>query len=135
MFLSTTKRFTIAKNDITCYKVLSIPQSYVIGTNETYVTPFTDTPITKDIWTGKNCFIAEGKFEAIKLTECPLDGLYKIEKGVIHTYCYSFTAKKIACEESVIFECIIPKGTRYIKGGDGWNSCYVSEKIKFLKKI
>lgn len=130
---SRTKRFKVAEIDITCYKILSIPENYFVGINEDLKTPYTDTSVSKDIWSGKSPFLASGKFQ----TEKTYIGksLYLITSGVIHTFKYSFEAKKCLGEESVLFECIIPKGTRYIEGDDGYNSCYVSEKIKFVKKI
>lgn len=133
-FFSRTKRFKVANRDITCYKVLSIPESYFVGINEDLKTPCTDTPVSKDIWTGKSLFLASGEFQA-KIETHNYKPFYVITSGVIHTFKYSFEAKKWLGEESVLFECIIPKGTRYIEGDDGYNSCYVSEKIKFVKKI
>ena len=55
---SRTKRFEVAKRDITCYKMLSIPESYFVGVNEALKTPCTDTPVSKDIWSGKSPFLA-----------------------------------------------------------------------------
>jgi hypothetical protein len=133
-FYSTTKRFKIADRDITCYKVLSIPESYFVGINEVLKTPYTNTAVPKDIWSGKSPFLAHGIFDAEKIESGIFKGLYMITSGVIHTFMYRFGAKKYLGEDSVLFECIIPKGTRYIEGDDGYNSCYVSEKIKFLKK-
>lgn len=74
-------------------------------------------------------------FKQKKIESGICKGLYMITSGVIHTFKYSFGAKKCLVEDSVLFECIIPKGTRYIEGDDGYNSCYASEKIKFVKKI
>jgi len=133
-FYSTTKRFKIADRDITCYKVLSIPDSYFEGINDSLVTPYTNTIVTKDIWQGKSFLVADGKIEAKKIEEGYFNGLYEITKGVIHTFKYRFNAVKNLGEGSILFECVIPKGTRYIEGGDGYFSGFVSEKIKFLKK-
>lgn len=133
-FYSRTKRFKVAERNITCYKMLSIPESYFVGINEALKTPYTDTAVSKDIWSGKSPFLAYGNFQA-KLETRNYEPFYIITSGVIHTFKYSFEAKKCLGEESVLFECIIPKGTRYIEGDDGYNSCYVSEKIKFVKKI
>lgn len=132
---SRTKRFKIADRNITCYKKLSIPENYFIGINEVLRTPCTNTPVTKDIWSGKTPFLACGYFQPEKIESGVDKGFYIITSGVIHTFKYSFQAKKCLGEDSVIFECIIPKGTRYIEGDDGYNSCYASEKIKFVKKI
>lgn len=134
-FYSTTKRFKIAERNITCYKVLSIPESYFIGINEALKTPYTDTVVSKDIWSGKSLFSASGKFQAGKIESGFFKGLYMITSGVIHIFKYSFQAKKCLGEDSILFECVIPKGTRYIEGDDGYYSCYVSEKIKFVKKF
>lgn len=133
-FYSTTKRFKIAERDITCYKMLSIPESYLFGVNEDLKTPCTNTAVSKDIWTGKSPFLASGTFKA-KIETHYYKPFYVITSGVIHTFKYSFEAKKHFGKESVLFECIIPKGTKYIEGDDGYNSCYVSEKIKFVKKL
>ena len=133
-FYSTTKRFKIANRDITCYKILSIPESYFVGINEVLKTPYTNTAVPKDIWSGKSPFLAHGIFDAEKIESGLYKGCYMITSGVIHTFMYNFEAKKYLGEDSVLFECIIPKGTRYMEGDDGYNSCYVSEKIKFLKK-
>lgn len=133
-FYSTTKRFKIADRDITCYKILSIPESYFVGINEVLKTPYTNTAVSKDIWSGKSPFLAHGIFDAEKIESGLFKGLYMITSGVIHTFKYRFNAVKNLGEESILFECVIPKGTRYIEGGDGYSSCFVSEKIKFLKK-
>jgi len=132
---STTKRFKIADRDITCYKVLSIPDTYFEGVNDSLATPYTNTIVTKDIWQGKTFLVSDGKIESKKIEEGCFNGLYEITKGVIHTFKYRFDAIKNLSEESILFECSIPKGTKYIEGGDGYNSCYVSEKIKFIKKL
>lgn len=63
---SQTKRFKVADRDITCYKMLSIPESYFVGVNEVLKTPCTDTAVSKDIWSGKLPFLAYGKFQAEK---------------------------------------------------------------------
>lgn len=132
---SRTKRFKVAERNITCYKMLSIPESYFVGINEALKTPYTDTVVSKDIWSGKSLFSASGKFQAEKIESGVDKGFYKITSGVIHTFKYSFQAKKCLGEDSVLFECIIPKGTRYIEGDDEYSSCYASEKIKFVKKF
>ena len=102
--------------------------------NDSLATPCTNTIVTKDIWQGKSFLVADGKIEAKKIEEGYFNGLYEITKGVIHTFKYRFNAIKNLGEESILFECLIPKGTRYIEGGDGYFSGFVSEKIKFLKK-
>lgn len=115
--------------------MLSIPENYLVGIYDVLKTPYTDTPVTKDIWSGKSPFLACGYFQAAKIENGVDKGLYIITSGVIHTFKYSFHAKKRMGEDSVLFECMIPKGTRYIEGDDGNYSCYASEKIKFVKKI
>ena len=134
-FYSQTKRFKVADRDITCYKMLSIPESYFVGVNEALKTPYANTVVSKDIWSGKLPFTACGKFQAEKIESGICKGFYTITSGVIHTFKYSFQAKKCLGEDSVLFECVIPKGTRYIEGDDGYSSCYASEKIKFVKKF
>ena len=132
-FHSQTKRFKIAKKDIKCYKMLIIPKNYFIGVNECLLTPVANKDVSKDIWTGKSPFVACGKLKAEK--NLGKTGGYIITKGVIHTFKYMDDAAKYVGKDSVLFECVIPKGEKYIEGSDGWFFGYISKSIKFVKKI
>lgn len=131
----------IAKRNIVCYKVLrkwlttSSCSKYI--DSETIVTPVTlDTVIVK---TG-------GSFKATgtELKQKATSG-YAYSRGFIHTFKNVSDALEFSeiCKEKsdsvssfIIYYCIIPKNTKYIKGKDEHNyESYASKKIVFKKEI
>lgn len=143
---------SIAKRDIVCYKVLQQHQCN-FNPNHTYiVTPFQHCEIVDTQLNGSSPIKA--KFYPI--TSVPYQNnsrlLYSwdVGEGYIHTYRSKRAAKKAIFAYSldsdllnpnwneqnwvtygVIYECIIPKGTKYYKGIDDADiRCYASEEIR-----
>ena len=131
----------IAKRNIVCYKVLrkwlttSSCSKYI--DSETIV-----TPVTLDIVTVKT----GGSFEAAgtELKQKTTSG-YAYSRGFIHTFknvsdALEFLEICKANSDSVlsfiIYYCIIPKNTKYVKGKDEHNyESYASKKIVFKEEI
>ena len=136
-----------AESEIRCYKILN-------KTDEGYFTPFRCTGISSLQIHGLTKFKA--KFN-------PADKRKKIEDifedtdshlreyggyltldvfdGIIHTMkelpetqeCFEIISPRV--DHAEIWECAIPKGTKYMEGiGNGY-SCLGSEAIRFIKKI
>lgn len=143
---------SIAKRDIVCYKVLQQHQCNTNPSNTYIVTPFQQCEVTDAQLNGSSPIKA--KFYPI--TSVPYENnsrlLYgwDVGEGYIHTYRSKRAAKKAIFAYSldsdllnpnwneqnwvtygVIYECIIPKGTKYYKGIDDADiRCYASEEIR-----
>lgn len=118
-----TKRMKVAKEDITCYKRIT----FLFNNNEIkFVTPYQRTSVPIEVILGKQEFSAFGDLKAAKGE----DG-YKIFGGVIHAYVYEINALDNQHSDELVVACIIPKGTMYIEGYDGWgNKVIAAQKIK-----
>lgn len=108
---SYQKRVKLAKEDITCYKVL-VSNIYGI------FTPVQWASINNDVLSGKKTFNASG----IIKRERGLKGQRIYSGGLIHSYLYEPTAYIGDNEYAyglnyIICKCHVPKGTRYVKGG------------------
>jgi len=139
MCLTTkTSVCSVSEKEIKCYKVLLLD-------NGMYVTPYQRIFVPKLVREGNIPFFADGAIN-IRLDYCEetLSDSYLIGKGFIHTYKYlgsAFDFKKnleIMHPDYVcgIFECEIPKGTKYYEGQDDYfEMSFASEKIMFKKQI
>lgn len=140
MCLNTkTSVYSVAENDIKCYKVLLWDEGI-------YVTPYQRTYVPKLVREGNIPFFADG-VQNVEKGYCPdgtLSESYTIGRGFVHTYKYlgsAFDFKKhleIMHQNSVyaIFECEIPIGTKYYKGQDDFfEPSFASEKIMFKKQL
>ena len=108
-----TKRLKVAKEDIKCYKRIT----FLFNDDKIkFVTPYQWTIVPIDVVLGKEEFSALGNLEATK-EKC---GGYTIFGGVIHTYAFERDACESQCSDELVVACIIPKGTKYIEGYDGW---------------
>lgn len=114
--------FEVAKEDIICYKLLKASSN--------------------SLYTAYRGFPVEGRYLKAKdlpNIKCSGKGYY-LEEGVIHSFA-SLGAAHLAILLSsfdfiniVVYECIIPKGTKYYKGRFGTLSSYGSLCIKFVEK-
>lgn len=141
----------IAKEDIICYKILN----RTIGDdgNLHLITPFCNKPVTDDILKGK-------PFRPDRRAKYQIehDNLYPDQRGAgwIHVIDDKKIAVKVLRDERAIlesfikffksikekfkkeillYECIIPKGTKYISGYSSWGSGYAAKKIIFKREI
>jgi len=146
MCLITKQRhWKIAKKDILCYKALDCFIDYredeygvKIGDNFTvrYQTPFQCTWIPRDVLDGKRYFRAKGFTRFTKRRHFSSDDpAYEIAGGAIHAWTNMPEAEhhRSYGTGNTIFECAIPKGTRYAEGVEGADIC--AKKIKFLKRV
>ena len=120
----------IAEEDIVCYKQLYVQWNNVIITPHTYV----PIPI-KCIQKNKRKrvpFKAEilNKFEFIWRHVLGFSNI--VEGGFIHTYSSEPSHCNIFCSDR-IFQCIIPKGTKYFIDESGDE--YASEQIVFGDRL
>lgn len=137
----------VAKKDIVCYKVLKYMKSSNSPTGTILCTPFANQMVSEEIVNGNFDFEAVGTPKI----EQENDNEYSISEGYIHTcadkesadavylqcvyYHESYCANKFE-----IYECVIPKGTRYYEGVLSHDklisrASYASEKIRFVKKL
>lgn len=106
MCLYTTKKgLKFAKEDIVCYKV------FAINDENTIVTPFLKTKLSKKQLDGKKPFRAKGIAKAYKTKICD----YSYGKGLIHAY-INQNLNSFCLRNTLICKCHIPKHTRYITG-------------------
>lgn len=125
--ISYTNKPLIAQEDIVCYKMLVKKKYFIFSI---YRTPTTNTIIFPFLLRLFNIpFKARGK-EEIRNTFW--GSKYVIEKGFIHTQS-NINKPKINYSNNIkIFECVIPKGTKYFACMRG---IYASKKIKFIKQL
>lgn len=141
--ITKTSVCSVAKNGIKCYKV-------VLWHDGKFTTPHQKTQIQKIVVDGKMPFFADGEKGIEGIDYSPDDtnaspNKYAIGNGFIHTYKSLTSAwllithiQFIMHAEYVcrIFECEIPKGTKYYEGEDGFHeAAFASEKINFIKEI
>lgn len=129
LIIETSKpEFKVAENDIVCYKILNHSNPF------RYMTAFMGFKIPFLSMCGLKKFKAKGE-PNVKTTY----GRIRIEGGVIHTFQMLHDAldnKYRSLEE--VWECIIPKGSRYVEGKyilRGTFTSYGSECIKFVKRV
>ena len=109
----------IAEKDIVCYKELKYDQ--VLGI---FVTPFQQRWIGRRVLNGRRLYKARGK------EEVKYDCYFQVGGGFVHSY-----AKLYSCFGSrhVVWECVIPAGTRYWVSDDGTE--YASKSLRFVRKM
>ena len=139
---------TIAKEDIICYKIAKriTYKNHPSGKNPdpVVVTPFRGVVITEDM-------IKDGDPMTPKCRtrlQVYLGAKHPNERnaGWIHVLCdkknaigilqmerkmdeKSLNTSPFFCSEWILFECAIPKVTRYVYGVSSWGGGYASEKI------
>lgn len=131
---SINREPNITENDIVCYKILEKTKDKKYP----YKTPYRQTPINREIINGTQEFIGLGN----RNKKQHLLTTTMVSEGYIHTFKYFLIAIE-ECkylskygDEYCLYECIIPKGTKYYEGFDAQvRTTYASEKIKFIEKI
>jgi hypothetical protein len=134
----------IADKDIRCMKVLEVDE---YG----YRTPYRYKRVHQDIVSGKEDFVADRNLPGDYDEETFTDMYYKeyadISAGAVHTYAYTEESDKAIRSEvaflrrlycpraTVVFECMIPKGTEYMEGVYEKHKCYGSKSIRFVKEL
>ena len=135
----------IASEDITCYKVL------LLTSDNFYISPHRHFTFFENQVNPNKVFKAKKSWWTINIHGDDLElindsGIYvfTLNSGFFHMYKdYDSAVKAIKNsvtgerESSVIFECVIPKGSRYY---EGFTSTYLlpsiaSDKLKFIKQL
>lgn len=120
---------------ITCYKI-------VRKVGKKYITPFQETKINWPTMHGITRFKAKGE----KMDDehhLVYGGEMAVYSGVIHSMrrlkdAEGFTdyIRNNSEWEIEIWECVIPRGVKYMEGEDSNGcACYGSESIRFVKKV
>ena len=115
---SKTKIPLIAKEDITCYKIVCRPLNSKVSKYDSVCFNF---PINKGL------IYAEGEKIILEY------GYYQIGEGYLHSYTSLYHAKNTCFGYNFILECIIPKGSEYFISKDGDE--YASDKLIIGKKV
>ena len=140
----------IASKDITCYKVL-LKLENEINNTVFYVSPvrhFTyfsnRTDLNNKVFKAEKTYGLENSPDDDLEPSCIDDDTYKLNSGFFHMYKDYDSAVKVIKnsppgerESSLIFECVIPKGSHYY---EGFTSTYLlpsiaSDRLKFVKQI
>lgn len=144
---------TIAKEDIICYKIAKriTYKNHPSGKNPdpVVVTPFRGVVITEDMIKDGDPMTPKRRTRL----QVYLGAKHPNERnaGWIHVLCDKKNAigilqmerkmdekslnTPVLCSEWILFECVIPKGTRYVYGTSAWGGGYASKKIVFKKEI
>ena len=133
----------IADKDIRCMKVLEVDE---YG----YRTPYRYKHLHPDIIGGKEDFTADrnipGDYDEETFTDM-YEEYAEISAGAVHTYAYTEESDKAIRNEvaflrrmwcpraTVVFECVIPKGTEYMEGVYEKHKCYGSKSIRFVREL
>lgn len=129
--------YLTAENDIVCYKAL---ECLNVNGEEHYFTPYENVRVDDEVLEGKkefNATLTEDEFIfGIKNNNRLCASEYEINNGVIHTmetmYPLITNFSFMNCD---IFKCVIPKGTKYMKGEFNGEPAYGSRSIRIVKKI
>lgn len=118
----------VATCDIPCVKLLAI------DSDGKYYTPFYKRRVSQMVLRGLSCLRAKGKkgIFVSHLKYCTKT----IKGGYIHVYASQADAHEQAwfgMPRYVLYDCVIPKGTRYWKSYDGCE--YAARKIRFIQEI
>lgn len=145
---------TIAKEDIICYKMAKriTYKNHPSGKNPdpVVVTPFRGAVITEDMIKDGDPMTPKRRtrLEVYHDNMRPNDrnagwihvlcdkknavGILQMERKIDET---SLNVSPSFHSEWILFECVIPKGTRYVYGVSAWGGGYASKKIVFKKEI
>ena len=135
----------IASKDITCYKIL------LLTSDNFYISPYRHFTFFENQVNPKKVFKAKKSWWTINIHGDDLEVIndngidaFTLNSGVFHMYKdYDSAVKAIKWlvprekESYAIFECVIPKGSRYY---EGFTSIYrlpsiASDKLKFIKQL
>lgn len=137
--MSKTNEFSIAEEDIVCYKNMKMSEDEE-GVH--YFTSFYDYQLSEEIINGELDF--ENTEENEVLYNQDYDE-FDFCKGFIHTYKNEENALEIGeffnsmyrnGERNVTFKCVIPAGEQYVYGiADSCYDGYASKKIRFIEPV
>lgn len=134
----------VADRDIRCMKVLE-------QRGDGYITPYRYKHVPDGVVSGGEDFAADrsepGDYELE--TRFFVSGRAHVEigGGAVHTYAYTeesdkairnevlFLRRQYCPQATVVFECVIPKGTEYLEGTYDGKKCYGSKSIRFVREL
>ena len=133
--------FRVATKDIVCYKVISVhtyneEHARATGIDKWYLTPYRQFEIPCEVVNGSKPMKAIGKCHIKRI-----DDEFIVDSGYIHTFAEYPKQWLVNIDGSHpyhVFKCIIPKGTRYVKGtfcGGGFFESYASKQIVFIEEV
>ena len=130
----------IASKDITCYKVLLLTSDNFYISPHKFFTFFENQVNPKKVFKAKKSRWLENVPGDDLVPDYMDADTYELCSGFFHMYQdYDSAVKAIRGEKEsyVIFECVIPKGSRYY---EGITSMYLlpsiaSDRLKFVKQI
>ena len=130
--ITKQKKWLKAEEDIVCYKLLQKGNYDICGKIKClFRTPYRKYYLSDSIISGKCCLRAFSILPDFHRSDW--ETFREINRGAIHAYIDEETAKEHMpgfC--NTLFECIIPKGTKY---AIGINDDICAKKIKFVKPI
>lgn len=135
LVVQRNEKFQKAEQDIIVYKVLRRGKRF-FGLFNCWRTPFQGTVV--DCHLGKPTELnARGQIDN-KILEGSGFEFFTVESGVIHTFLHKEDCRWAINDDKkdIMFKCIVPKGTEYIKGRS--NGVYASigaKKIVFVEEI
>lgn len=112
------KNHHIAESDITCYKLFKIKSGKLVTKYQEF-----EVDPTKEL-------VARGRLDIVKCNE-----EWEINGGVIHSFSTILGALLYSERSTVLYECVIPKGTKYYIGKFSASGSYGSEKLTLIRKI
>jgi hypothetical protein len=129
--ITDQKKWLKAEEDIVCYKLLQKGNYDLCGRKCFFRTPYRWYYLSDSIISGKCCLRA---FSILPdFHSSPWKSFREINRGAIHAFIDKDAAKAhMSYYCNTLFECIIPKGTKYAIGTD---SDICAKKIKFVKPI
>ena len=123
-----------AKMDIVCYKILAKHYNGQILTS----------PIWRECWWR----IGETKFNFEEAIGCRIGNMREFGKGLFHVFTNKHDALQATGHDgylnranlfgvrTVLYECVIPKGTKYYTGVDGDGTLnYGTTALKIIKEV
>ena len=124
-----------ATKDIHCFKVLRVSYPFGKLDKREVCTPYMDVTVPEKVLTGEDTCRSWG-VAGFNYGHYKEEKVWIIEGGALHAFTNERAAvaaiSKSFISGAIVFECIIPKGTRYAVGLEN-EIC--AKKLRFVKKI
>lgn len=136
----------IAEKDIPCLKLLEIRKIGYPKEESCHVTPYRGVLVQQEVLRGEKDFLPKkckpGDYEfdsydtyadigagAIHTFACTQDSVYIITGEI------EFLRGFICPHTTVVYLCVIPKGTEYMEGTFDGHKCYGSKAVRFKREL
>lgn len=126
------KNSSIAKEDITCYKIYVERQGMMLSPYQPAFMPKIN--ITVYVLNFCDSYSLIGNIERVETKGLP--PLYGVDFG-FHSFFLKEDAESFASElfKAKVYKCIIPKGSKYYYGSFANKGSYCSNQIKVIEEI